>query len=248
MGHLRWFKLMIGIVLLVSVVGPASHNVQAQGQPTPLRVEEAVTGELTAAAPTAVYSIDVYDSLRMAVVFDVTEGDMQVSVVVLDQDKTTLLAGSTGPHANGLIVEFPATGTYYIGVQGDSGTSAKFRLFVNASPVLPINEFVVASYPVAGTSTQCTDNTPVAGFTTTEDLNVCFVMALITDPVKIDVEWWSPSGTVSGQESVTADSSYNGELLLTGLVYKDTAWDSGWWTVHFLINGELAHIQWVWVE
>jgi hypothetical protein len=133
-------------------------------------------------------------------------------------------------------------------VQGEGGTSATYRLFVNASPVLPINAFVVTTYPVAGTSNQCSENTPVASFTTTEDLNVCFAMALITDPVEVKAEWWSPSGSVAMQESVTADDSYNGVLLLTGMIYQNTAWETGWWKVHFLIDGELSHIQWVWVQ
>jgi hypothetical protein len=70
-------------------------------------------------------------------------------------------------------------------------------------------------------------------------------MELITDPVKFVARWWSPSGEIIVEETATMDSSYNGELLLTGIEYPGEPFEQGWWQVHFLLNGEIAHVQWV---
>jgi hypothetical protein len=241
----RWMSGLVIVVLLVSVAALPSAPVTAQDMITPLRVEVAVTGTLTAAQSTAIYSFNAIESLRVAVVFDVLSGDMQPSLVVLDQDQTTVLAGVTGPYANGVVVQLPTTGTYYLGITADAGTSATYRLMINASPVLPINPFVAQTFMVAGKSTVCTENTPVGWFSPDEDLNVCFSVAQIENPLKIKAEWWSPSGDVVAQEDATLDSSMSGALYLTGIVNSGQPWEQGWWQVHFLIDGELAHIQWV---
>lgn len=237
-------------LLLVLVAGLPLHTTQAQDDPTPLRVEEAVTGKITADDPIVVYRFTAWESLRMAVLFDVIEGDMEPTLVVLDQDQETVLAGAAGPNANGLIVEFPAQGEYYLGisVEESEGSFASYRVMINASPPLPINPFVLQSFMVAGESTVCTENMPVGGFTTTEDLNVCFALHVIDTPVDFQAEWWSPAGELQNSEGGTLDSSFNGQLLLTGLVYPGEPWEPGWWQVHFLIDGELAAIQWVPVQ
>lgn len=233
---------------LLSVIGLPGRTAVAQGDVTPLRVEEAVTGQLTTAQPAAVYSFTVLESLRMAVAFDVTAGDMKLAVTVLDQDQKTVLAGSTGPNVSGVVVTFPKEGTYFLEVKGEGGSSANYRLMVQASPALPINEFIVYSYPETGKGRTCAENTPAARFTTTEDLNVCYALDLIAGPTEVKAQWWSPSGTMVVEETIKADTNYNAEPLLTGMVYQDQAWEAGWWHVHFLINGELAHIQWVAVQ
>lgn len=239
----RWLSGIVAVAVLLLMVPGAA--VKAQGDITPLRVEVAVTGTLTADQSTVVYSFNVAESLRMAVVFDVLSGDMQPSIVVLGQDQSTTLAGATGPNVNGLIVQFPGTGTYYLGISADSGTSAGYRLMINASPVLPINAFVSQSFMVSGTALTCSENTLAGWFTPNEDLNVCFSVAQVDTPVKVTTEWWSPSGQVVAQEDFSLDNSTNTTILLTGIVYQGTVWETGWWQVHFLIDGELAHIQWV---
>ena len=239
----RWLSGIVAVAVVLLMLPGAPVN--AQGDVTPLRVEVAVTGTLTAAQSTVVYSFNVVESLRMAVVFDVLSGDMQPSIVVLGQDQSTTLAGATGPNINGLIVQFPGTGTYYLGITADSGTSASYRLMINASPVLPINTFVSQSFMVSGIASTCSENALVGWFTPAEDLNVCFSVAQVDNPVKVTTEWWSPSGTIVVQENFTFDNSTNDVISLTGIVYQTTAWDTGWWQVHFLIDGELAHIQWV---
>jgi hypothetical protein len=238
---------LTGLVALLAAlaVGFSREPAVAQGDVTPLRVEEAVTGTLTAAQSTVVYSVQALESLRMAVVFDVIEGDMRPTVVVLDQDQSTVLAGSTGPNANGVVVKFPGQGTYYVGVTADSGASATYRLMIDADPALPINPFVSQTYMVAGAGTTCEENTPAAGFSTTEDLNVCFSVELIEDSIEFKVEWWTPSGEMRLDEGGALDSSFNGRLLLTGLIAGTDPWETGWWQVHFLIGGELTKIQWV---
>ncbi len=115
----RWISGIVVVIVLLAMLPGAA--VSAQSDVTPLRVEVAVTGTLTADQPTVVYSFNVLESLRMAVVFDVLSGDMQPSIVVLGQDQSTTLAGATGPNVNGLIVEFPSTGTYYVGITADFG-------------------------------------------------------------------------------------------------------------------------------
>jgi hypothetical protein len=245
----RWSILSLVALLATLAFGVTGEPAHAQGGIIPLRVEAATTGQLTADAPMVIYSFDALESLRMGIVYDVLEGDMNVTVVVLDQDQSTLLAGSSGPNSEGVIVNFPAEGTYYLGVTGEGGTSATFRLMIDADPALPTNTFVLTTYPVSGTATSCADNVPVASLTATEDLNVCFALELIEDPVDFKSQWWSPSGEVALEETGTLDSSFNSQLLLTGIVYDNsTPWESGWWQVHFLINGELAHIQWVYVQ
>jgi hypothetical protein len=241
---LRLSTLALIALILALVASLSGDSVRAQGTIQPLRVEEAVTGQLTADAPTVVYSFSVQESLRMGVVFDV-QGDMPVTLVVLDQDQSTTLAGSTGPNANGLVVTFPSEGQYYLGLTAQGGTSASYRLMIDADPPLPINAFVMQSYLVAGTSTSCAENTPVGAFTAAEDLNVCFVLSLIGEPTELTLRWWSPSGQMVNEEHATADDSFNGQRLLSGIVYEGTAWEAGWWQAHILLNGELAHIQWV---
>lgn len=234
--------LVCGLALLAAVPGAPAR---AQSGITPLRVNVAVTGELTAAEPIAVYSFDAYESLRMEFVFDVIAGDMQPTIIVLGQDQQTLLGGTTGPNAQGLIVEFPAQGTYYVGLSAEGGTSATYRLMINASPILPINPFVLQSYMVAGTATTCAENVPATGFSTAEDLNVCFALDLMDAPLHLTTEWWSPSGEIILTEEGNFESSQNATLYLTGIIYQNEPWETGWWQVHFVIDGELAHIQWV---
>jgi hypothetical protein len=237
--------LVLAAALLALALGLSGETATAQEGVTPLLVEQAVTGELTAAAPIAVYSFNAFESLRMAVVFDILAGDMQVTAVVLGQDQSTLLAGSTGPAAEGFVVQFPQQGTYYVGLQGEGGTSATYRLMIDADPAQPLNEFVLMSYLAAGTSSQCSESTPTTSFTTTEDLNVCFALDLLGDPATLDVEWWSPSSEVVLESQVDISSNDVGTLFLTGIAYQDQPWTTGWWQVHFLINGELVYIQWV---
>jgi hypothetical protein len=237
--------MILAVVLLMAVMMLPGEWANAQDGVIPLRVEVAVTGTLTSAAPTVVYSVDVVESLRMAVIFDVIEGDMVPSLVVLDQDQTTTLAGSTGPNNNGLVVEFPSQGTYYIGLSADAGTSATYRLIVNAAPVLPLNTFVLQSFLVAGTSNLCSENKLTPWFVPTEDLNVCFTVAQVETSVEFEAEWWSPSGEIVSTENATLDNTSGDYLYLTGLVYQDQPWETGWWQVHLKFDGELAHIQWV---
>lgn len=247
---LRFKLIALTLALLLTLAaGLPLHTTQAQGDPIPLRVEEAITGTLTAANPIVAYSVFAAESLRMAVLFDVTAGDMEPTLVVLDQDKATLLASAVGPNINGLIVKFPAQGEYYVGISvADSpGTSINYRLMINTDPPLPINPFVAQTFMVAGASADCLDNTPVAGFTPDQDLNVCFSLSLIDPaaPVEFQAQWWTPSGEMANEEGGTLDNTFNSQLLLTGLVFSGTPWEEGWWQVHFLINGELATIQWV---
>jgi hypothetical protein len=242
------FKLatvLLAVVLLALALTPSEEAARAQGQIVPLRVEEAVTGQLTAEVPTAVYSFSAVESLRMAVVFDVIEGDMRPTLVVLDQDQKTTLAGSVGMSANGVIVTFPATGTYYLGLTASEGTSATYRLMISADPALPVDTFVLQSYLVKGTSTVCEENTPVGQFTPTEDINVCFVLFNVTEATDLKIEWWSPSGTIATEENGSVDASVNGRALLSGIVYPNQPLEEGWWQAHILLNGELAYIQWV---
>lgn len=239
-----WTGLLAALLVML-LIGSPGGPARAQGDIKPLRVEEAVIGMLAGTETPTVYSFQAYESLRMAVLFDVIAGDMQPTLVVLDQDQSTVLAGATGPNINGLIVAFPKQGTYYLGVSADAGTSATFRLMIHASPPLPVNPFVSQSFLVGGTATICENNVLVGRFATTDELNVCFALDLIDQPITFEAEWWSPSGTVVAGESAALDSSYNGQLLLTGLTYPDTPWEAGWWQVHLLIDGELARIQWV---
>lgn len=248
MGWSRRVSLSVaalGLMLAALVMGMPGDVVRAQDGITPLRVQVGVTGELSDSAPTALYSFEVIESQRMAVVFDVIAGDMQPTLVVMDTDQQTVIAGATGPNANGVIVAFPKKGTYYLGLSAESGTSATYRLMIEAAPSLPVNVFVSQSFMVAGESTVCTENSPVGQFTPTEDLNVCLSLDLIGDPVELKVEWWSPSGAIIAEESGTLDSSFNGYLLLSGVVYPGEPFETGWWQVHYLLNGELAYIQWV---
>lgn len=241
----KLLKLSMILLMLVLATGIQGERVRAQGDVIPLQIEAAATGELTADAPTVVYSIQVVAPLRLAVIFDVTAGDMQPSLVVLGQDQSTVLAGATGTNINGLVVKFPSEGTYYVGLNADAGTSATYRLFVSTSPALPINTFVLQSFLVQGQSNKCSENQLVGSFSTTEDLNVCFSMALVTNPVKFAAEWWSPSGNLVVTETADYTTNENGLLFLTGLVYENQAWETGWWHVHFVIDGEVVHVQWV---
>ena len=236
-------RLLITSLLLTLLL--TALPAQAQDGITPLYVEQAVIGELTADAPTAVYSFEVWDSLRMAMLFDVIAGDMTPNLVVLDSDQQTVLAESSGANNNGVIVTFPAQGTYYLELSAEGGTSAKYRLMINLSPRLPINPFVSQAFLVTGTSSICAENTPVARFAPTQDLNVCFVLELLEGPTELKVEWWSPTGEVANEESGTIDTGLNGQMLLSGLVYPGTPFEEGWWQVHILLDGELTHSQWV---
>ncbi|MBL8162252.1 MAG: hypothetical protein JNJ61_09730, partial [Anaerolineae bacterium] len=80
-------------------------------------------------------------------------------------------------------------------------------------------------------------------------LNVCYALMLLEDNTTVAIQWWSPSGEIWGEEENVLNADYNGALVLTGLIYDgQTVFEAGWWQVHFLINGELAHIQWVYVQ
>ncbi len=172
---------------------------------------------------------------------------MQLTVTVLDQDGTTPLATASGSAVNGLVFEVPGEGQYFLSISGQGGTSASYRLMIDGDPALPINAFVLQSYIVSGKSAVCAENTLASALTPTEDLNICFVLDLVSDPVDIAVQWWSPSGEKVLEENGSADASGNrGTPLLSGIIYKEgTPWEEGWWQAHILINGELAHIQWL---
>lgn len=235
---------VLSLIFFLLTVAILPQGARAQGEPVPLRVEAAVTGELTAAAPTVIYTFNVVESLRMGFVFDV-QGDMPVTLAVLGQDGQTPLAGSTGTNNNGLVVSFPEPGAYFVALGATEGTSATYRLMIDADPPLPTNAFVVQSYMAAGTSTLCAETTPTTFFSPTKDLNVCFVLALIEEPTELIVQWWSPTGAIAAEESTTVDSTYNFASLLSGIAYADQSFEEGWWQAHILLNGELAHIQWV---
>jgi hypothetical protein len=235
----------ISVVLLAVLLSVLWGVLPTQAQePIPLRVEAAVTGQLTSATPIVVYSFNVAESLRMGFIYDV-QGDMDVTLVVLGSDQQTLLAGSSGPNDNGVIVTFPAAGTYYVGLKAESGTSASYRLMIDADPALPVNTFFTQSYLAAGTSNLCSENTPTNYFTPNADLNVCYSIALIEQPIDVVVQWWTPSGQILAEETQPLTPENNFAMVLTGLVYNGTAFETGWWQVHFVINGELHHIQWV---
>jgi hypothetical protein len=248
MPHNRFLTcaLISGAVLLAAL-GLSGEPARAQMEAQPLRVEEAVTGELTTEAPNVLYSFYAVESTRMGIVFDQLDGDMQLGIVVFDQDGEHVLAGATGPAINGLVVKFPSQGQYFLGLgPQEGGTSATYRLMIDADPAQPINPFVSQSYLVAGPETACADNTLTTAFTTTEDLNVCFALDLINKQIDLKIEWWTPSGEVFNSEGGPIDDTYNRQLLLTGLVVSaDTPFEEGWWQVHFLLNDELVHIQWV---
>ncbi len=72
-----------------------------------------------------------------------------------------------------------------------------------------------------------------------------FSMSLIDPSVEFKAQWWTPSGEMINEEGGTLDGSFNSQLLLTGLVNPGTPWEEGWWQVHFMIDGELAAVQWV---
>lgn len=239
----RIMRSLLLILLLAASLNMSQANAQDDIQP--LRVNAAAAGKITSGNPLATYSFNAVESLRMAVVFDVIEGDMHPSLVVMDQDQTTPLATAEGPNINGLIVEFPSQGTYYVRIQGDSGTKAVYRLMIEAAPALPIDAFVAQTFMVEGESTVCTENTIVGRFTSSGDLNVCFSLELIEQPMEFEAQWWTPSGQITVVETATMNSSDNGNLYLTGIVHEGTPWETGWWQVHFLLDGELAKIQWV---
>jgi len=244
----KWLKFLIVLpIMLILVIGMSGESVIAQDGPIPLRVEFAIVGTLTSDIPSAMYEFTARESLRMNVAFDVIDGDMLVGVVVYDQDQTTVLAEAAGPNVNGVTVKFPQEGNYFLELHGKGGTYATYRLMIDADPALPINPFVAQSYLVAGTATTCSENVSTSAFTPTEDLNVCFVLQQIVDPITVKVEWWSPSGEMIIEEEYEVDDAYNGGSLLSGIVYQGSAFESGWWQAHILLDGELAFIQWVWV-
>ena len=239
-------KLTFILLILAIWVLPAGAQTPTA---TPLRVEEAVTGKVTTQTPSVLYSFNVIESTRMGFIMDKTAGDMNLALVVFAQDGTTILAGSTGTNNNGVIVTFPTTGQYTAAVVGEGGATANYRLMIDADPPLPINTFVYSAYVVRGTSALCSEVEPAGFLTGAEDLGVCFTLALIQDPVEVTAQWWSPSGQIVAEESGTYDSSLNFQPSLTGIVYNGSQnFESGWWQVHFLINGELSHIQWVFVQ
>lgn len=235
--------IIMGVALSLGMVD-GKHSVTAQAQPQALRVEAAVTGTLSSNAPSALFTFNAVESLRMSVVFDVV-GDMQPTLTVYDQDEQSVLAQSSGTGNNGVVVNFPSTGQYYLELVATAGSSATYRLMIDADPSLPINPFVVQSYLVRGTSSLCSETVPTASFTPNEDLNVCFVMDLLEGPTDVKIEWWSPSGTLVTEETGTFDPSYNLSPVLSGIVFANTPFEAGWWQAHILINGELSHIQWV---
>ena len=235
------FFVFAGILMLLMLFIPA---VSAQ-EPVPLRVEAATTGQLTTANPSVVYSFSAFESTRMSFVFDV-QGDMQVTVSVLGTDATTVLATSSGSNNNGLVVRFPGQGTYFVSLQGTGGTSAAYRLMIDADPALPINAFVLQSYPARGSSSICEENAPTTFFTSTDDLNICFTLALIADPMELTVIWYAPDGQVVSTQPTTITPDDNYVNFRTSLGYDgQNPFGEGWWQVHFLLNGELAHIHWL---
>ncbi len=247
--------LIVGLLMLVMTLSLmmsfSYEEAMAQTPPIDLIVEDAVMGELSAAMPEMLYSFWAQESTRMSVVLDKTAGDMQLNVVVYDQDQTTPLAGASGPAINGLVVEFPSQGQYFVRVGAEpGGTTASYRLMIDADPALPTDAFVLQSYIVSGTGTVCSENAPASFLTPTEDLNVCFVLDLINDPVNVAVRWFNPSGALYLEESFSLTSADNrGPAKLSGIVYQDTApFAAGFWQAAIIINGELAHTQWVPVQ
>jgi hypothetical protein len=239
--------LLLGIMVALLAPG-ADHPAAAQEQPILLRVEEATTGTLNSDSPGISYTFFVHESIRMGFIFDVIDGDMQINLTVYSQDGQTVLAQSGGLANNGVVVRLPMTGQYYLQLAAVSGTSASYRLMIDADPPVPVNAFVAQSYLVRGLSTKCEENVPTTFFAPEEDLNVCFVLDLIDEPSDLKVEWWSPSGEIFLEETAIADASYNLTPFLSGIVFQDEPFEPGWWQVHLLLNGELHHIQWVRVE
>ncbi len=245
-------RLRIMIVILSFLIVPTAFSLAQTddlSQAIPLRVEVAVTGELTSSAPTVLYSFEAFESLRMGFYADVTDGDMSLTLVVLDEDGQTLLAESNGVHNNGVVATLPKQGQYYLAVTGQDGSSAAYRLMIDADPALPLNASILWSYAASGSSAKCEENTPAAILRPDENLNVCFTLSLIDETISLTAEWWSPSGEIVSQESADFSSGYNFVPSLTGIIYDgETSFSEGWWQVHLLINGQLAHIQWLWVS
>lgn len=240
-----WYTVGMLLLLLGLGSGMMSQPACAQDEIQTLRVAEAVTGTLKGTGAQVLYRFNAFESTRMAVVFDIVLGDVEPTLVVLDTDQSTVLAGATGTNVNGLIVEFPAQGEYYLGITAEAGSAASFRLMIDVAPALPINAAITQSYLAAGESNQCAETVPVVSFSSTEDLNVCFSIDLITASVDFVARWWSPSGEIVLEETASMDASYNSRLLLTGIFYQGEPFEQGWWQVHFMLDGEVAHVQWV---
>lgn len=223
-------------------------NIDTDGA-IPLRVEASVVGDLTGDNPMMVYTFNASESTRMGFYADVTDGDMSLNLAVVAQDGETVLAAATGSASNGVVADVEETGTYYLVVQGTGGSSAHYRLMIDADPALPIDPFVVTTFPAIGESAKCSEVEPGGWLDANDYLNVCYALMLLEDDTSVAIQWWSPSGEIWGEEENILNADYNGALVLTGLVYDgQTAFETGWWQVHFLINGELAHIQWVYVQ
>lgn len=237
-------KPLLTSIFVILLLGLMALPTYAQDNTIPLRVEAAATGELTAANPTAVFSFNAYESLRMSIVFDVISGDMQPVLTVFDQDGKTILAGATGTQTNGVTLTFPSQGTYYATLSATGGTSATYRIFIDADPPQPINAFILQSYLMEGLGRVCSENTLTTFLSPTSDLNVCVTLALVDQPSTLTAQWWTPSGQIASEESYQVDDTTNFFPILTG-VSSEAAFEQGWWQVHFLLNGELIYIQWV---
>lgn len=226
-----------------------SLNVSSE-EALPLRIEAPVEGALSSDKPLMVYTFTAGESTRMGFYADVIAGDMSLNLAVLADDGQTVLAASTGSANNGVVADVEEAGTYFLAVQGTGGSSARYRLMIDADPALAINPFVVTSFPAIGESNKCSEVEPGGWLEATDDyLNVCYALMLLEDETNVTIQWWSPSGEIWGKEENILNADYNGALILTGLVSDgQAAFESGWWQVHFLINGELAHIQWVYVQ
>jgi hypothetical protein len=234
---------LITILLLVLPVITAHAQ-----EPAELFVQVTSTGQLTTAAPKVVYSFIIEENnLRVGFVYDVT-GDMEATLTVLGTDQKTILAGSSGAAGNGLIVKFPAAGTYFVELSATGGSSATYRLLIESNPPLPIDIFVAQSWLVAGKSVICSENAQVPYFGLSDEMNICFNLALITENAEVVSQWWSPSGEliVENTEPITPDDNFVD--FLSGVVYDGTPYEAGWWQVHILVNGELLRIHWVSVE
>ncbi len=45
------------------------------------------------------------------------------------------------------------------------------------------------------------------------------------------------------QHATQAD--YNRRWLLTGIISQSEPFEQGWWQIHFMLDGKVAHVQWV---
>ncbi|MBL8163363.1 MAG: hypothetical protein JNJ61_15355, partial [Anaerolineae bacterium] len=182
---------------------------------TPLRIEAPVVGDLSSDKPMMVYTFNASESTRMGFYANVIDGDMSLNLAVVAQDGETVLAAATGSANNGVVADVEETGTYFLVVQGTNGSSAHYRLMIDADPALPINPFVVTTFPAMGESSKCSEVEPGGWLDANDYLNVCYALMLLEDNTTVAIQWWSPSGEIWGEEENVLNADYNGALVLT---------------------------------